>query len=99
MLPTHDPLGSARPASIRDKCWQRQLVSEHGLFPQPWFVAVTGARVGSAELGDFLHARPGSYILKPRFGSNGIAVVRVVSDDDRLTATSDWVIGPSIVAS
>lgn len=73
----------------RDKSWQRQLVAERGLFPQPWFAAVNGNRVGSTDLGDVLLARPGDYILKPRFGSNGVAVVRVVSDGDRLTAASD----------
>ncbi|MBN9118576.1 MAG: hypothetical protein J0I06_05385 [Planctomycetes bacterium] len=31
----------------------------------------------SAELGDALSIAPGSYILKPRFGSNGVAVVRI----------------------
>ncbi|HJZ58055.1 MAG TPA: hypothetical protein VKE74_24145 [Gemmataceae bacterium] len=87
MTSTHDP---PRTTSVRDKCWQRQLVAERGLLPQPWFAAVTGDRVGSADLvGDVLLARPGSYILKPRFGSNGIGVVRVVSDGDRLTAASD----------
>jgi hypothetical protein len=79
----------SRPTSVRDKCWQRQLVAGHGLFPQPWFVAVTGDRVGSADLGDTLLARSGSYILKPRFGSNGVGVVRVVSDCHRLTVASD----------
>jgi hypothetical protein len=75
--------------SVRDKCWQRQFVAERGLLLQPWFAAVAGDRVGSADLGDVLLARPGSYILKPRFGSNGVGVVRVVSDGGRLTAASD----------
>ena len=75
MTPAHEPPPCVpeRPASVRDKCWQRQFVAEHRLFPQPWFAAVTGDRVGPSELGDFLLARPGSYILKPRFGSNGVA--------------------------
>jgi hypothetical protein len=64
-------------------------VADLGLLPQPWFAAVTGDRVGSADLGDVLLARPGSYVLKPRFGSNGVGVVRVVSDGDRLAAASD----------
>ena len=90
MSPTHDPPDApSRPTSIRDKCWQRQLVAERGLLPQPWFAAVAGDRVGAADLGDVLLARPGSYILKPRFGSNGVGVVRVVSDGDRLTVASD----------
>ena len=91
MTSTHDPPpgAAARPTSARDKFWQRQLVAERGLLPQPWFAAVTGDRVGSADLGDVLLARPGSYILKPRFGSNGVGVVRVVSDGDRLTVASD----------
>lgn len=79
----------ARPTSVRDKCWQRQLVADRGLLLQPWFAAVTGDRVGPADLGDVLLARPGSYILKPRFGSNGIGVVRVVSDGESLRAASD----------
>jgi hypothetical protein len=90
MTSTHDPPGvPSRPTSVRDKCWQRQLVAERGLLPQPRFAAVAGDRVGSADLGDVLLARPGSYILKPRLGSNGIGVVRAISDGDRLTAASD----------
>jgi hypothetical protein len=90
MTSTHDPPGvPSRPTSVRDKCWQRELVAERGLLPQPWFAAVTGDRVGPADLGDVLLARPGSYILKPRFGSNGIGVIHVVSDGERLTAASD----------
>lgn len=91
MTPAHEPPARVPewPAGVRDKCWQRQFVADRGLLPQPWFAAVTGDRVGAAELGDFLLARPGSYILKPRFGSNGVAVVRVVSDGVRLTAASD----------
>ena len=59
MTSAHDPPGvPARPTSVRDKCWQRQLVAERGLLPQPWFAAVTGDRVGSADLGDVLLARP-----------------------------------------
>jgi hypothetical protein len=88
MTSTQDP-PPAHPTSVRDKCWQRQFVAERDLLPQPWFTAVTGDRVGSSDLGDVLLARPGSYILKPRFGSNGVGVVRVVSDGDRLTAASD----------
>jgi hypothetical protein len=75
--------------SVRDKCWQRQLVAELGLFEQPWFAAVVGDRIGSADLCDVLQARPGSFILKPRYGSNGVAVVRIVSDGERLSAASD----------
>lgn len=91
MTPAHDPPACVpeRPVGVRDKCWQRQFVVERDLLPQPWFAAVTGDRVGPADLGDFLLARPGSYILKPRFGSNGVGVVRVVSDGFRLTAASD----------
>jgi hypothetical protein len=90
MTSTHDPPDvPARPTSVRDKCWQRHLVAERSLFSQPWFAAVADDRVGSADLSDVLLARPGSYILKPRFGSNGVGIVRVVSDGDRLTAASD----------
>jgi hypothetical protein len=88
MTSTQDP-PLPRLTSVRDKCWQRQLVAERDLLPQPWYTAVTGDRVGLSDLGDVLLARPGSYILKPRFGSNGVGVVRVVSDGDRLTAASD----------
>jgi hypothetical protein len=91
MTSTHalSPGAPPRPTSVRDKCWQRQLVADRGLLSQPWFVAVTGDHVGSADLCDVLLARPGSYILKPRFGSNGVGVVRVVSDGAHLTVASD----------
>ena len=91
MISSYDPpfKSLARAASVRDKYWQRRLVAERGLLLQPEFAAVTGDRVGSADLGDVLLARPGSYILKPRFGSNGVGVARIVSDADRLTAASD----------
>lgn len=74
---------------IRDKLWQRQLVAELGLLPQPRFVAVDGDRVGSEHLADVLLASPGSHILKPRFGSNGVSVVRVVSANGTLLVASD----------
>lgn len=91
MTSTQDPPleGPLRPTCVRDKCWQRQFVAERDLLPQPWFASVTGDRVGSDDLGDVLLARPGSYILKLRFGSNGVGVVRVVSGGGRLTAASD----------
>jgi len=44
----------------------------------------------SRDLGEALLSQPGAYILKPRFGSNGFGVVRVVSRaDGRLVAESD----------
>ena len=44
----------------------------------------------AAEIGDALAHAPGSYILKPRCGSNGFGVVRVVSRTDGwLDAASD----------
>jgi hypothetical protein len=44
----------------------------------------------SAELGDALLSAPGSYILKPQFGSNGVGVVRLAScADGYLTVESD----------
>jgi hypothetical protein len=43
----------------------------------------------TADLGAALLAAPGSYILKPRFGSNGVCVVRVTSAADHLTVESD----------
>jgi hypothetical protein len=90
MTPIPNPPGvPSGPARVRDKCLQRQLVAEQSLLPQPWFAAVNGDRVGAADLGAVLLERPGSYILKPRFGSNGVGVVRIVSDGDHLTAVSD----------
>src|SRR5262249_27591680 len=77
------------PTNLRDKCWQRQLVAEHALFSQPWFAGVCGDKIGSTELGENLLARPGSYILKPRFGSNGTGIIRVVSDGRCLIAASN----------
>jgi hypothetical protein len=76
-------------AGARDKLWQRQLVADRALFPQPWFADVSGDKVGRIELGEFMLARPGSYVLKPRFGSNGVGIIRVVSDGVRLVATSN----------
>lgn len=83
---------------IRDKFWQRCVV-EPTNHPQPTFAAVTGTRIEAAgagapfrapaELTSALLAAPGAYILKPRFGSNGVAVVRVVSAGGRLTVASD----------
>ncbi len=43
----------------------------------------------TADLGAALLSAPGAYILKPRFGSNGSCVVRVVSTGNRLTVESD----------
>ncbi|HUR53155.1 MAG TPA: hypothetical protein VMZ71_03425, partial [Gemmataceae bacterium] len=79
---------------MRDKVWQRRVVGDLDVLPQPGFAAVTGDRVeadgAAADIGDVLLARPGSYILKPRFGSNGVGVVRVVSRPyGCLTAESD----------
>ena len=75
---------------IRDKLWQRQVVATTG-HPQPAFAAVSGNRVEATQLplGVALLSAPGRYILKPRFGSNGIAVVRIVSEGGTLTAESD----------
>jgi hypothetical protein len=78
---------------IRDKFWQRLVVEDSGCFPQPGFALVDGTRIESgsarwrtralADLGEALLCVPGSYILKPRFGSNGFCVARVVSHSDR----------------
>jgi hypothetical protein len=44
----------------------------------------------TAEIGDALGHAPGAYILKPRYGSNGFSVARVVSQPDGwLTVASD----------
>lgn len=76
--------------TIRDKLWQRSVVqrTDH---PQPAFAAVNGNRieVTGQLLGAMLLNKPGRYILKPRFGANGVAVVRVVSANGVLTAESD----------
>ena len=48
------------------------------------------AQTPSMDLTTALASQPGSYILKPRFGSNGFGVVRIVCrDDGRLVAESD----------
>lgn len=75
---------------IRDKLWQRQVIGTTG-HPQPAFAAVSGARVEATQLplGATLLSAPGRHILKPRFGSNGVAVVRIVSEGGTLTAESD----------
>lgn len=91
-LSTLFPPGPAGTPTPRDKVWQRRFVAERGLLPQPGFAAVDGTRVGpgGADLGDVLAGRPGAYVLKPRFGSNGCGVVRVVSrPDGTLAAESD----------
>lgn len=75
---------------IRDKLWQRSVVEATG-HPQPTFAAVSGGYLDATRqpLGAALLAAPGRYILKPRFGSNGVAVVRIVSENGRLTVESD----------
>lgn len=88
------------PAGVRDKFWQRRFVEAVGCLPQPAFAAVDGICIAeccaawraftSADLTDLLLRMPGAYILKPRFGSNGVGVARVVSHPDgRLTVESD----------
>jgi hypothetical protein len=77
-----------------DKVWQRSVVADLGVLPQPAFVPVTGSRVEGRGTPDdirgVLRARPGRYILKPRVGSNGVGVVRVVSRPDGvLTVETD----------
>jgi hypothetical protein len=43
-----------------------------------------------ADLSEILLSSPGSYILKPRFGSNGVCVVRIISHPtSHLTVESD----------
>ncbi|OWK43173.1 hypothetical protein FRUB_02772 [Fimbriiglobus ruber] len=66
-----------------------QFVSD--LCEQPLPLGITKAAYNpAAELGDALRECPGSYILKPRYGSNGVGVVRIVSHaDGSLTAESD----------
>ena len=57
--------------------------------PLPLGVTMT-AFSPTAELGDALASAPGSYILKPRFGSNGVGVVRIAScADGSFTVESD----------
>jgi hypothetical protein len=84
---------------IRDKFWQRLVVEDAGYFPQPDFALVDGIRIETAsarwrtrvptDLGEALLSAPGSYILKPRFGSNGFCVVRIVSANGSLSVESD----------
>jgi hypothetical protein len=88
-LPEYEPR-----AGVRDKVHQRLIVADLGTVQQPRFAAVVGDRIvsrsGSADLGDALRAAPGSYILKPRLGSNGFGVVRVISHPNgRLTVETD----------
>jgi hypothetical protein len=61
------------------------------LCEQPLPLGITKATYNpSADLATVLAESPGSYILKPRFGSNGFGVVRVVSYlDGNLSAESD----------
>ena len=75
---------------IRDKLWQRRVAADVG-HPQPAFAAVSGARLDATgqPLGAALLAAPGRSILKPRFGSNGVAVVRIVSESGTLTVETD----------
>jgi hypothetical protein len=62
-----------------------------GLCTRPLPLGVVEAAFDpAADLADALRACPGSYVLKPRYGSNGVGVVRVVArPDGRLTAESD----------
>lgn len=84
------PFGPYNSHMIRDKLWQRHAVAEAG-HPQPAFAAVTGARLDATgqPLGAALLAAPGRSILKPRFGSNGVAVVRIVSANGALSVETD----------
>ena len=81
---------------VRDKVWQRRFVERTGLLPQPRFAAVEGSRIeaggpwAAGDLGEVLSRTPGSYILKPRLGSNGFCVVRIVCHPDgSLAVASD----------
>jgi hypothetical protein len=75
---------------IRDKLWQRRLAGRTGC-RQPAFAGVSGSTLDATggSLGAALLCAPGSYILKPRLGSNGVAVVRVVSAGGALTVETD----------
>jgi hypothetical protein len=43
----------------------------------------------TADLGEALLSAPGSYVLKPRFGSNGFCVARITSTAGQLSVESD----------
>lgn len=62
-----------------------------GLAARPLPLGVTKVAFNPAvDLADALRACPGSYVLKPRYGSNGVGVVRVTAHPDgRLAAASD----------
>lgn len=81
-------LGGAADRVLPLRQWH-QFVADVCTRPLPLGVVKTAFNP-AADLGDALRACPGTYVLKPRHGSNGVAVVRVVSrPDGTLTAESD----------
>jgi len=85
-IATH--LNGATGCSLSTEQWTRFI---RDLCEQPLPINVTKTAYNPvAELGDALLHSPGSYILKPRFGSNGFCVTRIVSHaDGTLTVESD----------
>ena len=85
-IATH--LNGATECSLSTEQWTRFI---RDLCEQPLPINVTKTTYNPVtELGDALPHSPGSYILKPRFGSNGFCVTRIVSHaDGTLTVESD----------
>jgi hypothetical protein len=81
-------LGGAVRRPLSAAAWDR-FVTDLCATPLPLRIT-KAAHNPTAELGDALSHAPGSYILKPRYGSNGFGVIRVVSRADGwLTVESD----------
>ena len=81
-------LGGSADRTLGAGAWGR-FVSDLCARPLPLGI-VKAVHNPTAELGDALAHVPGSYILKPRCGSNGFGVVRVVSrPDGSLAVESD----------
>ncbi len=85
-IATH--LNGATESTLSIEQWTRFI---RDLCEQPLPINVTKTAYNPVvELGDALLHSPGSYILKPRFGSNGFCVTRIVSHaDGTLTVESD----------
>lgn len=81
-------MGGAMDRPLSAAAWNRFV---NDLCASPLPLGITkAAHNPAADIGDALTHAPGSYILKPRCGSNGFGVVRVVSRaDGGLTVESD----------
>jgi hypothetical protein len=77
-----DRLGGAGDEFLSAEEWARLV---HALCSRPLPLGIgKAAHNPCAEIAEALRHAPGSYILKPRLGSNGFGVVRVVSREDGL---------------